>query len=248
MGARIEVDGRPATVDDLAHPVLVNFGHFTSMQVRGRRVRGLRHHLDRLTAANRELFGADLDPELVRALIRRALTDTDDASVRVNAYRREEEGPVSLMVTVRAPYEFPAAPLRLQTVLYGRPVPHIKHVGSFGQAYYGRLAARQAYDDALLTGEDGAISETTVANFGFFVDGAVHWPAAPCLVGTTMALLGGERRPIRVADLPGLAGAFVANSNGIAPVGQIDSLTLPVDEHLMRTVLDRYGEVPWDLI
>src|SRR5688572_30054472 len=75
MGARIEVDGRPATVDDLAHPVLVNFGHFTSMQVRGRRVRGLRHHLDRLTAANRELFGADLDPELVRALIRRALTD-----------------------------------------------------------------------------------------------------------------------------------------------------------------------------
>ncbi|WP_207939157.1 hypothetical protein [Actinomadura darangshiensis] len=44
----IEVDGRPATAEALAHPAIVNYGHFTAMQVRSGRVRGLAAHLRRL--------------------------------------------------------------------------------------------------------------------------------------------------------------------------------------------------------
>jgi branched-subunit amino acid aminotransferase/4-amino-4-deoxychorismate lyase len=245
---RIEVDGRSATLTDVATSALINFGHYTSMQVRQHRVRGMQQHLDRLAFQTRELFGVDLDADQVRAWIRQAVAESPDAAVRVNVFRRDPGGPVSVMVTVRPPYEPQATPQRLWTVRYQRPVPHIKHVGTFGQIYYGRLAAGRGYDDALLTADDGTISETTVANIGFFVDGVVRWPDAPCLIGTAMALIGGERVSFRVADLPAVDGAFVANSNGVVPVGRIDELTLPVDDRLMRSVRDRYDAVPWDSI
>jgi len=245
---RIEVDGQSATPTDVATPAVINFGHYTSMQVRRHRVRGMAAHLDRLVFQTRELFDTELDADQVRAWIRQAIEESPDAAVRVNVFRRSPDDPVSVMVTVRSPYDPPSKPQRLWTVLYQRPVPHIKHVGTFGQIYYGRLAVGRGYDDALLTAADGTISETTVANIGFFVDGAVRWPDAPCLVGTAMALLGGERVPVRVADLPTMAGAFLANSNGIVAVGQIDELTLPIDEGLMRSVRDRYDALPWDPI
>ena len=35
------LDGRPASADDLRALALANYGHFTSMQVRGRAVKGL---------------------------------------------------------------------------------------------------------------------------------------------------------------------------------------------------------------
>lgn len=245
---RIEVDGRAATLTDVATPALINFGHYTSMQVRRHRVRGMAQHLDRLVGSTRELFEVALDADQVRAWIRHAVAESPDAAVRVNVFRRNPDGPVSVMVTVRPPYDPPSTPQRLWTVPYQRPVPHIKHVGSFGQIYHARLAAGRGYDDALLTADDGTISETTAANIGFFVDGTVRWPDAPCLVGTAMALLGGERGPVRLADLPTTAGAFLASSTGIVPVGRIDELTLPVDDRLMRSVRDRYDDVPWDLI
>ena len=254
---RIEVNGRAATLTDVATPALINFGHYTSMQVRRHRVRGMAQHLDRLVGSTRELFDVALDADQVRAWIRHAVAESPDAAVRVNVFRRNPDGPVSVMVTVRPPNDPPSTPLRLWTVPYQRPVPHIKHVGSFGQIYYGRLAAGRGYDDALLTADDGTISETTVANIGFFwrdrraplsAAGVVRWPDAPCLIGTAMALLGGERGPVRVADLPTVLGAFVANSIGIVPVGRIDELTLPFDDRLMASVRDRYDAVPWDPI
>src|ERR1700679_3527084 len=71
--AGIEVNGGLATADGLSYPAIVNYGHFTSMQVRGGAVRGLGLHLSRLDLATRELFGTALDGELVRAYIRHAL-------------------------------------------------------------------------------------------------------------------------------------------------------------------------------
>ena len=64
---RIEVNGHAATAAELAHPALSNYGHFTMMQVRGGRTRGLDLHLARLDAASRELFGGGLGGERVRA-------------------------------------------------------------------------------------------------------------------------------------------------------------------------------------
>ena len=51
-------NGLPAQVEDLL-PALVNYGHFTSLQVRDHAVQGLDLHLARLSHATRELFGSE---------------------------------------------------------------------------------------------------------------------------------------------------------------------------------------------
>jgi hypothetical protein len=82
---RLEIDGVPASPDRLWATVSA-YGHFTAMQVRNGRVRGVALHLERLKAANQEAFGVGLDGERVRALVRHALGDTRDASVRVYVF------------------------------------------------------------------------------------------------------------------------------------------------------------------
>jgi branched-subunit amino acid aminotransferase/4-amino-4-deoxychorismate lyase len=48
-----------------------------------------------------------------------------------------------------------------------------------GQACYSRLARRDGFDDALLTAPDGIISESSIANIGFFDGSGVVRPEAP---------------------------------------------------------------------
>jgi branched-subunit amino acid aminotransferase/4-amino-4-deoxychorismate lyase len=248
---RIELDGRPATLPDL-YAALTTYGHFTAAQVRGRAVRGLDVHLDRLDRANRELFGAPLPGERVRDLVRHALgDDIVDASVRVYGYE------TGVMVAVNPPGNPPAGPQRLRSVEYLRPMPHIKHVGTFGQAHHRRLVARDGYDEALLTGPGGEIAEGAICNVGFFDGTGVVWPAAPHLVGTTMRLLDRglaargvpvHREVVRLADVPGFRGVFVANARGVAPVTQVDDAALPVDDELMKLLGEVYESTPWDLV
>jgi branched-subunit amino acid aminotransferase/4-amino-4-deoxychorismate lyase len=138
---RIEIDGSPATVEAMWLAGAGGYGHFTAMQVRGRKVRGLDLHLARLEEGTRALFRTCLEGDRVRDLIRHALADDiHDASVRVNVFDAAADADVSVMVTVREPVSMPSDPQSLQTVTYQRPLAHIKHVGGFGQAYYGRLA------------------------------------------------------------------------------------------------------------
>jgi branched-subunit amino acid aminotransferase/4-amino-4-deoxychorismate lyase len=250
---RLEIDGRAAVAEELWAPALINYGHLTVMQVRGRRVRGLELHLARLDAANEELFGAGLDGDRVRAAIRHALTDIEDASVRVTVFWPEAADAASIMVAVRAPAEMPGTPRRLRSVRYQRPLAHIKHVGTFGQLHYGRLAVRGGFDEALLTGPGGVISEGAITNIGFFDGNGTIWPDAPALHGVTMRLIesGGppsRRGPVLLSDLPSFAGAFLTNSSGVAPVGRIDDLPIPVDTELMKTVTQAYESVRWDPI
>ncbi|MGH2601977.1 MAG: aminotransferase class IV, partial [Dehalococcoidia bacterium] len=204
---RIEIDGRTAAAEQLAYPAVVNYGHYTAMQVRGGRVRGLALHLTRLRDASRELFDAELDGELVRERVRHALGGTADASVQVRIFAPDASSPasrsgssgpprpggtsgeLSVMVLVREAVEMPSAPWRLKSVPYLRPVAHLKHVGGFGQAYYGRVAQRDGFDDALLTGPGGVIAEAGIANVGFFAGDAVVWPDAPALPGISYQLL-----------------------------------------------------------
>lgn len=255
MTIRIEIDGRAATADQLAVAALGHYGHFTAMQVRNRAVRGLDLHLARLTTAHRELFATGLDPDTVRSHIRHALgTDTQDASVRVYIQEAEPSSHFT-MVTVRPPVDMPDTAQRLVSVPYQRSIAHVKHTGDFGQGYYGRLAEREGYDEALLTAPDGTIAEGSITNIGFFTGTEIVWPDAPMLAGITMQLLiqhlpkaglHPTRRPVRRADLPGFRAAFVTNSRGIAPVRQIDETVIPVDHGLMSTLNATYASVPWD--
>lgn len=250
---RVEVDGRRVDAETLWTKTSA-FGHFTAMQVRGGRTRGLELHLDRLAAANRELFAAELDRERIRELIRHALATVEDASVRVYVFESNAEP--ATMVTVREPGEV-AGPQRLLPVGYQRPDAHLKHLAT-GQGYYARLARRKGFDDALLTSGDGAVSETAVANIGFFDDDSgVVWPDAPLLRGITMQLLeqrlpslGIEHRSARVRaeQAAAFAGAFVCNARGVAAVSRVDAVSLPVHTELMKTLGDAYASVPWDTI
>ena len=187
MAARIEVDGREATSEQLRAFALGGYGHFTAMQVRNGRVRGLDLHLARLAAANRELFDAALDAAAVRDHIRHALGDTADASVRV--YGCELGDRPSVIVTTRPPGGMPGGPSwKLQSVPYQRALAHIKHVGDFGQGYYQRLARRNGFDEALLTGPDAVIAEGSITNIGFCDGASIIWPAAPALALNCMVL------------------------------------------------------------
>ncbi|WP_433062186.1 aminotransferase class IV [Dactylosporangium sp. CS-033363] len=244
---RVEVDGREPVLEELYGPLLTNFGHFTAMQVRGGRVRGLNLHLERLAGATRELFGTDLDTGRVHGFLAHAVRGVPDASVRINVY-----GPSRVMVFVRPPAEPPAAPLRLRSVPYVRPAAHLKHVGGFGQAYFGRRAEAEGFDDALLTDAGGAVCEAAIANVGFFDGTDVIWPSSPHLPGIAMQLLA-PRLPSRsarvaLADVGGFRGAFAANSIGVAAVAGIDDVAFGVDDALMRLVADAEASVPWDAL
>jgi branched-subunit amino acid aminotransferase/4-amino-4-deoxychorismate lyase len=253
---QVEIDGVPASPAQLRAAALGGYGHFTAMQVRGGRVRGFDRHLDRLDAANREVFGTGIDAAALAGHIRHALgDDIADASVRV--YVQEADGSPSTMVTVRPPGSMPAGPWKLRAVPYQRPLAHIKHTGDFGQRYYQRLAHASGFDEALLTGPDAIISEGTITNIGFFDGAEVVWPAAPALAGITMQLLeralaghglSSRRGHVRLAELASFAAVFVTNARGIAPVGLVDDVALPVDDGFMERLADAYESVGWDRI
>ena len=250
MRMRIEIEGHPPSAEALWSTASA-FGHFTAMQVRGGRTRGLELHIRRLERANQELFGRALDGDRVRDLVRHALSDRVDASVRVYAFESSDDPLV--MVTVREPGEL-ATPQRLQSVEYQRPDAHLKHLAT-GQGYYSRLARSRGFDDALLTAVDGRISESATANVGFLDDDGVVWPEGGFLHGITMQLLEralpeagvpSRRAPIRLSDIPSFRGAFVSNARGVALVSGIDSLRLATDPARVQAVADVYAAVPWD--
>ncbi|MER7176940.1 aminotransferase class IV [Streptomyces mesophilus] len=239
---RIEIDGRPADTESLLHPATTAYGHFTALQVRGGATRGLALHLERLRKATYELWEKELDGERVRALIRQALGDEyRDASVRV--YVHCPETTPTVMVTVRGPQQMSAAAQALQSVAYRRPAAHVKHLGGFGQGYYGQRARAAGFDDALLVEDDGTVLEGAVTNVGFLDDTGLVWPAGPSLDGITMQLieprldaagLPSRRERVTLDGLGAFRAAFVTNSQGLAPVSRIDDTAFAVDEKLME--------------
>jgi branched-subunit amino acid aminotransferase/4-amino-4-deoxychorismate lyase len=245
----IEIDGRGASAEALWSTASA-YGHFTAMQIRGRRTRGLALHLGRLEAANKELFDAGLDREHVRWLIRHALRGAEEASLRIYVFESDKEP--TTMITVKPPGGV-STPQRLQSVGYQRPDAHIKHLAT-GQAYYSRLARRNGFDDALLAAADGVVSESAIANIGFFDGSGVVWPDSPLLHGITMQLLErklpevglpSRRAQIRLQDITSFEGAFLSNARGVAAVSQVDDVRLPMQTDRMKTIVDAYASVPW---
>jgi branched-subunit amino acid aminotransferase/4-amino-4-deoxychorismate lyase len=255
--ARLEVDGHPATLEQVQALDLSPRGHFTAMQVRSGATLGLDFHLARLDAASRELFGTGLDGELVRGYIRHALDGTPDASVRVNVFVPGDAATPSAMVSVRPPAAPPSRPQRLQSAAYQRPLAHVKHATGFGQNYFGGLASANGFDEALFAGPDGAISEGSITNIAFLDGDAIVWPTAPALRGVMMQVLQRELTragvpwryaPVYLSDLPGLGGALVTNSHGLAPVASVDDVVLPVGTAVHATAAKLLAAAPYDAI
>jgi branched-subunit amino acid aminotransferase/4-amino-4-deoxychorismate lyase len=237
----LELNGQPLELHDYGLLRATSYGHFTSMQVRDGRVRGLDLHLERLDRSSHELFGRGVSADRVRSFLRAALdrADSGDLSVRVTAFSREGAKvgrgiPVEpdLLVTVTDPIAPTSTPPRLLAFEHERPVPHIKHTGTFSLVYYGRQAELAGYDDAVFFDRSGNLSEASIWNICFAVDDRIIWPGAAVLPGITMLTLQAglaatkvrsEIRPVPLANLSAYTAAYLTNS--IDPALPVASVT-----------------------
>ncbi len=263
---RSELNGKPARADDLAALALLNYGHFTSMQVRDARVRGLDLHLLRLENATRELFSCELAIDQVRAWMRGIVKgEPGERSLRVTVFsramRRErpaEPAAIDVFATIGPARASDTHPIRLRSFRYERALAHVKHVGTFGLFHHRRLAQRDGFDDALFVDSNDAISEASVWNVGFFDGTRIVWPNAPALTGISMQLLekGLQSRGIATVSLNitrthmgAYRSAFLTNSScAVRPVAAIDGVDFAVDDELTRLLGECYESNPWQTI
>ena len=246
-------NGHRASADELAG-ALVNYGHFTSLQVRGGAVQGLDLHLRRLRQGTEELFGSTLDGTQVQAWMQAALQaeGVADASLRVTVFSRAfdfrqplQPVPVDVLVAVAPPASAPSSPRRVCSVHYQRELPHLKHVGTFALFQHRRQALQAGFDDALFVDAHGLVSEGTTWNVAFARNGDVVWPQAPALRGTHERLQqagwGGAPRleAVSLEQLGGFDAAIGLNASGVWPIASIDDRRFAESEALAR----RAGEI-----
>lgn len=245
-------NGRTATAEDLAPLAFAGFAHFTAMQVRGGKIRGLDLHLQRLSSASMRLFGHAQPDEQVLSHLRAALrAGPPDLSLVATVYSPAGEfttgnpGEVPEMLVRSGPAASgPAGPLRLAAVPYERTLPTVKHVGEVAKTYFLRQAAAQGFDDAAFVDRRGRLSEASIWNLAFWDGTSVVWPEAEMLQGTTMSILQRQldrlgvpqrSQEVTLADLPTLTGAVVMNSwtPGVAVRG-IGKTPLPAAPGLLE--------------
>ncbi len=238
--ALILCNGEPAPAAALAAAAQVNYGHFTSLQLRHGAARGLDLHLQRLQEGTRALFGSELETARVRRDLRTALAGhgSGDASARVTVFSqafdfRDPLRPAApdLLVSLSPPSALPRTPLRVRSSVYVRDLPALKHVGTFPLFRQRREAMAAGYDDVLFVDPAGGLIEGSVWNLGLWDGRGITWPDGPALRGTQARLLQAgldalgvaqQVRPVRLAELGGFSGAFTCNARGQQPLASID--------------------------
>jgi branched-subunit amino acid aminotransferase/4-amino-4-deoxychorismate lyase len=270
-----EVDGEPVTAARAAALANLSYGHFTAMLVDDLRVRGLQLHLERLVGDCAVVFGAALDVDRVRALLRRVAVqcerptmlrvvvfDPTSSVARPGLSENAPNGQPSVLISTRA--VTPAAPpsgLRLRTVTHVRDLPAVKHLGTFGALHQRRLAQSAGFDDALfLTGPESSarVCEGPTWNIAVLIDDELSWPDAECLPGVTRELVrqgfdrtgaGKPSRSLTRADLARVQAAFATSAGvGVRPIAMIDDVPLPGDAGLLDRLQAHYTAVPTELI
>lgn len=258
------LNGQPADADALRALAVVNYGHFTAMQVRSRAVQGLDFHVARLQRANRELFGAELARERIVGEILAALrAGPADASLRFTVFARDFDyrqplRPVApdVLITLGPAADGDKPALRVKSYPFQRSQPHLKHVGTFPLFHYRRQALREGYDDALFVGPDGVVSEGSIWNLGFWDGETVVWPEAPALRGTCEQLLQAALaeqgvpqrvRPVHLAEAGSFQAAFAANASGLHAILGIDGVVYVQDLALMARLRTALASRPWEI-
>lgn len=253
-------NGKRAGTEDLAG-ALVNYGHFTSLQVRGGAVQGLDLHLRRLREGTEALFGSTLEGTRVQAWMQAALAaeGLTDASLRVTVFSRAfdfrqplQPVPVDVLVAVAPPVSVSTAPKRVCSVRYQRELPHLKHVGTFALFQHRRQALQAGFDDALFVDAQGKVSEGTTWNVAFARNGEVVWPQASALRGTHERLLqagwGGSPtlEPVALEQLAGFDAAIGLNAAGVWPIAGVDGCVFAKSEALCETAMAVLAKTPWE--
>lgn len=257
-----EINGAPATPEELQTLALVNYGHFTSMRVDDHRARGISLHLERLVSDCREMFGTELDSDRVRHFVRNAAAEREGSFVvRVTIFdpnlQLGNPGAAAephVLVSIRDAGPWPPSPLRVQSATYVRDLVRIKHVGLLGQLWHRRAAQRNGFDDAVFVDEASVISEGATWNIGFFDGERVVWPDVPVLPGVTMRLLDdahGSSATARVNldDVGRMHAAFATNTTvGVRPITAIDNQKFPADHEIFTTLRKEYESIPAERI
>jgi branched-subunit amino acid aminotransferase/4-amino-4-deoxychorismate lyase len=255
-----ELNGRPVSSSELQSLALTNYGHFTSMRVEDRHVRGLQHHLDRLVRDCQALFDAELSTAQVREFVGHAIEDKQGSFVvRITVFdpaldlgRPSIDAAPNVLVTSRPAAPWPLPPLRVKSAHYRRETPAIKHVGLYGALRHRRSAQLGGFDDALFTDGESVVLEGPTWNIGFFDGSKVVWPAADVLPGVTMTLLQGVHgetaiAPVNLAMIPAMQAAFATNTAvGVRTISAIDGIELPEEGPVLDILRKEYAEIPAD--
>ena len=250
------MDGLPPEPAEIRALAFAGLAHFTTVLVEEGRVRGLDRHLGRLVTDARNLFGHDLDTDLVRHRIREAIADeADRVIVRVTLFdpaltleRPGADAHPRILVSPRPAAHGSARPLRVRSTVFGRQHPQIKHTGLFGSLYERRLAQRAGFDDAVFVDADGSFSEGPTWNLGLIdADGGLVWPDGDALGGVTRELIASvvPGRSARVSALDGFVAAFSTGSGaGIRPIASIDDAAFVVSHPTLARIREAYAGIP----
>lgn len=261
-----QLNGRAATAADLAPLAFAGYAHFTAMQVRDGRVRGLDLHLARLREASDELFGQHLPDEVLAERLRGALA-ASPAHASLTSFVTSRpgefapaEGSVDLDVLVKItdPATPPTGPLSRDVIEHERHLPHIKHVGEVSKTLLLRRAEARGFDDAAFVDRSGRLSEATIWNLAFWDGESVIWPRAQILTGVTMQILdrrlrglgiAQQTRDVRSDELGEHLSAVVMNSwtPGIS-ISRIGDSPLGQDADFVRLLHSAYREEPLESV
>lgn len=256
------LNGKPATTDDLRPLAVINYGHYSSMQVRNGAVQGLALHEQRLQAGTLELFGSTLDFPVLREQMRAAVADLQGCTLRATVFSRDFDfrNPAGVfdaevLISLSAPVQASARALKVKSFEFQRSLPQVKHVGTFPLFHYRRLARGQGYDDAVFVDSEGGISEGSVWNLGLWDGEQVIWPDAPALRGTSEQLLqaglrelGVEQvvRPMRLGELGSFQAAFASNASGIQQIASIDETAFSTPAEVAAMLGKAMQTQAWD--
>ncbi|WP_115553294.1 aminotransferase class IV family protein [Xanthomonas arboricola] len=225
-------NGAPASAQQLGAAALINYGHFTTLQVRNGATLGLDLHLQRLQEGSRALFGQELEAGQLRAQLHAALMASAmaDASLRVTVFAPDydfrnplREVALDVLVAISPPADMPETGLRVQVTDYVRERPELKHVGTFPLLHLRRLAMQADHDDVVLQDRQGRVLEGAFWNLGLWERGGLVWPQGASLLGTRQQLLQSGlktlgvtqvSRPVELSELDRFDGAFACNARG----------------------------------
>ncbi|WP_024818913.1 aminotransferase class IV [Arthrobacter sp. 31Y] len=202
------LNGNTPTAEDLAPLAFAGYAHFTAMQVRGGRVRGLDLHLNRLREGSDLLFGHHLSDSSILGYMSAALTAADSADSSLMVYISSKPGEfrfaaqpdLNVLVKVADPVSPPPTPLALDLVQHERHLAQVKHVGEVSKTLLLRHAKEHGFDDAAFMDRSGRLSEATIWNLAFWDGTGVTWPKADILYGVTMQILQRQLRAQGVAQ------------------------------------------------
>lgn len=128
----------------------------------------------------------------------------------------------------------------------------IKYVGLFGAVACRRQAQLAGYDDVLFVDDDKLVSEDATWNIRFCEGDTVFWPEGKILHGVTMHLLMQAHPdfttpPIRLSDLVSFDAAFATDTTvDVRPVAAIDALNYWTGGSALKSLRERYADVPLD--